>query len=77
MLVLSLPVQMYRESYSTTPVFGINDIVYVSLKMLTHCSQETRKRVTGKYAASDQGLHCLQTVHPFFSRNICLIAGRT
>ena len=51
---------------------------------LTHCSQETRKRVTGKprvansadpdqtlqNAASDQGLHCLQIVKSFFSRNM-------
>ena len=46
---------------------------------LTHCSLETPKRVTGKSAdqdqmpqnaASDQGLHCLQTVQPFFSMNV-------
>ena len=39
--------------------------------ILTHCSLETPKRVIGKQnVASDQGLHCLQIVQPFFSRNI-------
>ena len=52
---------------------------------LTHCSLGTPKRVIGKQcrprsdpaehqmlqnAASDQGLYCVQTVLPLFSRNI-------
>ena len=47
--------------------------------LLTHGSPETPKRVIGKQsdpgqtpqnAASDQGLHCLRIVQPFFSWNI-------
>ena len=47
--------------------------------VLTHYSLETPKRVIGNSAhedqtpqdaAPDQGLHCLQTVQPFFSRYI-------
>ena len=46
--------------------------------LLTHCSLETHKGYLAKSAdpdqtpqnaASDQGLDCLQTVQPFFSRN--------
>ena len=46
---------------------------------LTHCSRETSKMVTGNsadpdqmphYAASDQGLHCLQIILQFLSRNM-------
>ena len=49
------------------------------LNGLTHCSLETPKRVFSKQsrprsdaadAASDQGLHCLQIVQSFFSRNM-------
>ena len=50
---------------------------------LTNCNLETPKRVINKQyrprsdaadsAASDQGLHCLQIVQPFFSRNILII----
>ena len=47
--------------------------------ILDHCSQETRKREMAnsadpdqmpQNAASNQGLYCLQTVQPFFSRNM-------
>ena len=46
--------------------------VFRELMLLTHCSLEIPKRVIGKKqnAASDQGLHCLQIVQPFFSKNI-------
>ena len=51
----------------------------VFTSLLTHCSLEIPKGVIDKWcrsrsdaavAASDQGLHCLQIVQPFFSRNI-------
>ena len=48
--------------------------------MISHCSGETPERViansadpdqTLQNAASDQGLHFLQIVQPFFSQNTC------
>ena len=50
-------------------MFSMRNKINTNIYWLTHCSLETPKRVFGKQnAASDQGLHCLQTVQPFFSR---------
>ena len=64
--------------YILTPIPTPGQYLGASLaQCLTHCSRETRKRVTGKQfrprsdawsdqmlwnVASDQGLHCLQIV---------------
>ena len=53
----------------------------IAYNWLTHWWRETPKWVTGKQcrprsdaaAASDQGLHCLQIVKPFFFMNVYII----
>ena len=58
---------------------NFRNIYCILYSILTHCSLETPKKVmansadqdqTAQNVASDQGLHCLQIVRPFFSQNI-------
>ena len=56
-----------------------NKVTALPRRLLTHCSRKTPKEYlansadpdqTPQNAASDQGLHCLQILQPFFSSNI-------